>query len=160
MASRNRTVLSIAGIVLAVVSLAGAAIAVSVAGQGMIEIEVREEGGADIKFAVPASFVLVALPFLPSEAFEELPAEAVRKMGVLRAIGDDLADTPDFTVVEAESARERVLVRKAGRRLVVEVRDGGDFVHVSVPLAVVDKVAKRIEKGLGGDGRRAIPTRS
>ncbi|MFH1278153.1 MAG: hypothetical protein ABIK65_07220 [Candidatus Eisenbacteria bacterium] len=147
MTRRNRTILWIAVAVLAAVSLTGAAIATSIAGRGMIEVEVREACGTDVRFSVPVSFLLLALPFMPSEAYEGMPPEAVRYMGAVRIVGDELEKMPDFTMVEVESPGHRVLVRKLGKRLVVDVDDGGDVVHVSIPIGAVERVAKRIEKG-------------
>ena len=104
MTKRNKTVLWIAVAALAVVSVAGAAIATSVAGGGMIDIEVREAGGTDIKFSFPVSLVLMALQFAPDEAFDEIPDEALRYMPVARTIGRELGSAPDFTMVEVESS--------------------------------------------------------
>lgn len=147
MTNRNKRILLVAVVMLAVVSVCGAAIATSLGGTGMIDVQVRERGGQNVSVHVPVSVVLLALQFAPRCAFGDVPDEAFRYAGAARVLTDRLGELPDFTMVEVDGADEHVRVRKAGDRLVVDIDNTDETVHVSLPLRVVEKVAKKLETG-------------
>jgi hypothetical protein len=146
MKRRDKTVLWIAVVLVAAISIGGAAIATTLTGAGSIDIDIDDDGSR-IKMSLPASVVFVALQLMPDSALEEIPEEAVKYAGLARAVSKELRDLPDFTLVEVEGRHEHVIVQKRGDRLVVDVEDRESVVHVSFPIQIVDKVAKKIEKG-------------
>ena len=55
-----------------------------------------------------------------------------------------LEEMPDATLVEVEDGRERVLIVKEGRKLIVEVEEPGTSVRVALPTHGVRRVASRL----------------
>ncbi len=149
MSRRDRITLAVVIVAVAVVSLVGAAIAATLTDSGVIVVNIREGAReeTDIRIALPAGPVLMAMHFVPNCCFDEVPAEALRYMGVARELCDVLSEQPDFTLVEVEGRGETVLVRKEGKNLVVRVDEDDTSIFVSVPLGAVEKVAKKLEKG-------------
>lgn len=149
MTRRDRITLSVVIVVVAVVSLVGAAIAATLTNNGTIVVNVREGGGEEtnIRIVMPVGPILMAVQMVPNSCFDEVPAEALRYMGVARELCDVLAEQPDFTLVEVQGCDETVLVRKEGNNLVIHVDEDETSVYVSVPLGAVEKVAKKLEKG-------------
>jgi hypothetical protein len=138
--------------------LAALALAVPTAGTAAllsadyVIVDVHEHGksGVHLTVPVPISLVQTALTLAPEDARRvELPPEAVEHAAAARALVDELRRQPDFELVRVEERDERVLVRKEGDELRVDV-DGarGETVHVRLPLRAASEMLSRL------DGRR------
>ncbi len=140
------------------IKVAALALAVPVAGTAallsadyvIVDVHERKPQGMHLTLPVPISLVQTALSFAPDEARRvELPREAARHMPLARRFVEELRSQPDFELVRVEEQDEKVLVRKVGDALEIDV-DGrrGEDVHVRLPLAAAAEIFAQV------DGRR------
>jgi hypothetical protein len=137
--------------------LALAALAVPVVGVGLLAsadyaiVDVREKraGGHHFVVPVPLALARMALRFAPDEARAvELPPEAIEHLPLASRALDVLAPLPDFDLVQVEEPGQRVLVRKAGDKLVVDVHGRRDEdVHVELPIEAARDLLRTLDGG-------------
>jgi hypothetical protein len=133
--------------------LAAAGVATILAGsfvlsQGMIRVSVDEHrsGGDHIHLMVPGAIVPAALAFVPArEIGRHMPLEARRHLPVVQAALQELSRLPDCTLVEVDSRDEHVRIRIQDGRVVIDVNDGEDEVHVTMPLSTARSVLRKVE---------------
>jgi hypothetical protein len=145
MKRRDRIVLLVAIGVVALIGVVGGVIAATLSGMGTIDVEVHNCEGTQISVHVPAAFVVGALHLAEEPILEEVPAEAYRYLDLLGAVCSNLAEQPDFRMVEVQDGDEAVVIEKRGRDLVVHVLTDEEFVKVSVPLGAVERIAKSLQ---------------
>jgi len=124
----------------------GVALAVTVHQAGVIAIDIRchGNGGSEIhNLRIPGFLVNQALEFIPDRALRQAHREMARLHPMMREAFRTLRKLPDFELVRVESADEQVRIVKRGRDLVIDVEDDRETVHLTVPLATLDKVATR-----------------
>ena len=120
---------------------------------GMIVVDVSEGGpdGNDIHIRIPAALVQAGLGVVPDEVLAEMAADMGEDFEVVgplvRAVHDELSNSPDFVIIDVRDHDEHVRIAKRGEKIVVDVSDGCDRVRVVLPLRMVDMVLGRIEKG-------------
>ena len=110
----------------------------SVAATGVVVVDVREaKGGSHIVVPVPLALAQVAAAFVPEEKMRlHMGAEAERYLPVAREVLTALAAAPDGELVRVEERDEKVVIRKEGGLLRINVDDRGEHVSVQVPIAV------------------------
>lgn len=116
---------------------------------GTIEVYINEAGphGDNISLKFPGVLAQAALTFIPSSAFCcDMDEEELAWFEVAAAAASFLDRMPDATLVEVEGEDgESVFIRKKGANLVIDVKDRGDEVHVSVPLPTVRAAARKFK---------------
>jgi hypothetical protein len=150
--SRATRLALVVGLSLAViVAVAVGATAAAVYRAGSITVDVRSEDGTDLSIAVPAGLADLVITLVPLAPLREYAVEAEPLTEELWEVWQaierpcrELAEAPDFTIVEISGPGERVLVRKQGRRLVTDITTEGERIHVVVPLRTVQRVLKRL----------------
>ncbi len=149
MTKRNRNALVIVTICLVIIGVWAGSIAASLtsAGEILVHVDSKSSMGDNISIRIPAAAVAGILGFLPNAVFYEATEECGEYMPLVRGVCEELANLPDFTLVEVESRHEMVLIRKIGNSLHIDVEDHDETVQVSIPLGIVEKVARKIEKG-------------
>lgn len=149
MTNRNRNALIIAGIIVLVIGVWAGSIAASLSAAGVIEVNVegKHSTGDQVNIRIPAATVMGLLAILPNAVFYEATDECGQYMPLVREVCEELGNLPDFTLVEVEGRHESVLIRKQGDVLRIDVDEYDETVHISIPLNIVGKVAKKIEKG-------------
>jgi hypothetical protein len=94
----------------------------------------------------PGSIVPFGLKLAPAHDLKEHMRDSRQWMPVVHAALDALEKSPDGVFVEVEAPDQHVRVQKSWGRLVVDVDDPGEEVHVAVPLRVVRHVLSEIEE--------------
>jgi hypothetical protein len=114
------------------VLVAGAALS----SEGFIHVKVHEkqQGGTNVNLVVPAALVPVALKFVPDHHLTVASEDLGPYLPIIDAAVPALVECPDGVLVEVRDNDEHVLITKSGGSLVIDVNDGADTVHVSVPL--------------------------
>jgi hypothetical protein len=112
--------------------------------EGVIRVSVDEDrqNGDHVHVIVPAVIVPAAMRFVPERDLDRAAREAGRYMPVLEALSKELSRLPDFELVSVDSLEEHVRVRTEGRRLVIDVREPGETVHVACPLSTLRHIAE------------------
>ena len=117
--------------------------------QGLIRVSVHEKraGGEHIRLAVPGAIVPLALAFVPArEIGRRLPPEARQHLPVVEAALGELQKLPDCTLVQVDGPGEHVRIRVQDHRMVVDVDDHEDEVHITLPLSSLHSVMAKIER--------------
>jgi hypothetical protein len=114
--------------------------------EGVIRVSVDEDrqNGGHVHMIVPAVIVPAAMRFVPERDLDRAAREAGPYMPVLEALSKELSRLPDFELVSVDSPEEHVRIRTEGRRLVIDVREPGEAVHVSCPLATLRHLAENL----------------
>ena len=144
-------VFALVGATLTVAAGVGIATA-SIATAGTIAVEVQEHRGGNVSVHVPAGLVSLALFFVPDHvvdrAVDELDHNAYRQVEAyvpaIRSAWTELAEAPDFVVVEIESSSDHVRVEKRDGRILVSVASDDADIHVSFPLSTVERLLRKI----------------
>lgn len=115
-----------------------------------LHVSVDEEDGAKVKVNLPLALVDKALAMVPDEHVRDgrvVLDDVEWTVPELRALWQEIANSPDMTFVTVEDDGENVRVWKENGYLMVQVREDGDdsTVDVRVPGTVVDAL-------LSGDG--------
>jgi len=118
--------------VMSTVLVAGAALC----SEGFIHVKVHEKqpGGTHLNLIVPAALVPATLSFVPKQHLAHASHDLRQYLPIIDAAVPALEDCPDGVLVEVRDPGEHVLITKSGWSVVVDVNDGDDEVHVSVPL--------------------------
>ena len=118
---------------------------------GTVYISVEEKGsdGFSISIPVPVNLASTALSFIPEDELEEIREEIGPWMPVVEVVLAELARCPDGPLVEVENDRETVTIVKQGGKLVIDVDNRRETVHLSVPIRGVEKLVRQ----LGGSNR-------
>jgi hypothetical protein len=124
-----------------------AAVAFS-AGSVHIYVLEKKPGGDHVNLLVPASLVPLGVRFMPAAERQRVARRMEPWLPALRAAGRELARAPDCVLVEVESPRERVQIRKLGRSLLVHVDSEEETVRLSFPLKLVTRLADEFENSL------------
>jgi hypothetical protein len=115
---------------------------------GVLRVQVDDEaGGRHVHFWAPAAIVPMAMHVVPRYHFDHIPPEARRLMPTLRALSKELEKYPnaEFVEVGGISRDQHVNIRTQDRRLVIDVEQPGESVHIACPLAMVRDVADVLE---------------
>lgn len=129
--------------------VAGIALAASAAGRaggGTVRIAVQEQGGDDIRIAVPGFVVGLALALVPDDALAGSLNDARPWLEIARVAVAELGTAGDVTLVSVVRREERVTIRTEGGVLVVEVDEHGDRVRIELPLGTVERVVRRLDR--------------
>lgn len=114
---------------------------------GTVAIEVREEGGDNISLKIPGAIFQVALALTPKTTFScDADDDVDVWFDVVRIVSREMTRMPDATFVEVDGdGGEHVTVTKKGPNLLIDVRDGSDRVHISVPFSIVKTAAGKFQ---------------
>jgi len=143
----NRGMSTVAACALALTGSAALAGGAAVYHHGLIRVHVDEKrpGGDRVNILVPGAIVPAVLAFVPDSKLEKVEKKIRVMMPVLRIVVDELERYPDTVFVEVKDKREYVRVAVEGGSLTVTVDSPREDVRVTVPLATVRSVARRIE---------------
>lgn len=133
-----------------VTALALASLLVTVAGYvahtgiATVSVENASPDGGRILVPVPMAVAHVALAAMPDEELEELRREVGPYAPVLVTLAEELEDTPDCVLVEVIDHHNRVVIRKEGRKLRIDVTSGAERVRVKVPIRSLSRITEQV----------------
>jgi hypothetical protein len=153
--SKLALVLAVTLFLAAVAGIALAATAAGRAGGGTVRIAVHEQGGDDIRIAVPGFVVGLALALAPDDALAGSLKDARPWLEIARVAVAELGDAGDFTLVSVVKREERVTIRTEGGVLVVDVNEHGNQVRIEMPLRTVERVVRRLDRAAERASARA-----
>jgi hypothetical protein len=115
---------------------------------GMISVNVREKhpGGHHIWFAVPGAIVPYGMKLAPAHELRHGMRNAREWVPVVTAALDGLEKSPDGVFVEVDTPSEHVRVQKSWGRILVDVNDPNEEVHVAVPVKVMRHALREMEE--------------
>lgn len=114
--------------------------------QGVLRIDVDESrrGGSHIHLWMPAAVVPSVMHLIPSDAMKGMDERAREFMPLVHSVAKELERYPEAEFMEIQDGPQHAHVRTHNGRLLIDVDEPGDHVHVAVPLATVDDVATQL----------------
>jgi hypothetical protein len=106
---------------------------------GIAQVQVDDHTGTHVHIWAPAAIVPIALHVIPKRELHKFPHEAQQFIPALRVLAKELEKYPNAEFVEVgdRDSETHVRVRTIGSKIVVDVVDHEDNVHVVCPLAMV-----------------------
>jgi len=114
--------------------------------EGLIRIDVDEfhANGSHAHFWVPAAAVPMTLRFVPKEYLRNAGEKIQPWMPTVRALIKELKKFPDADLVEVRDSRSRVRVRTRNGKLLIDVNDPAEKVHIACPLETMEDAASEL----------------
>ena len=107
---------------------------------GIAQVQVDDNHGTHVHIWAPAAIVPIAMHVVPKREFHKFPHEAQQSIPILRVLAKELANYPNSEFVEVRDSDTHVRVRTVGSKVVVDVTDPENKVHVACPLAMLQDV--------------------
>jgi hypothetical protein len=106
---------------------------------GIAQVQVDDHSGTHVHIWAPAALVPMALHIVPNRELRKFPHEAQQFIPTLRVLTKELEKYPNTEFVEVgdRNSETHVRVRTVGSKIVVDVVDRENNVHVVCPLAMV-----------------------
>ena len=114
---------------------------------GVMRVDVDEDhsGGHHVHVWAPAAIVPIAMHVVPNRHLEHAAVQIGPWLPTIRALSKELKKYPEAELVEVESADQHVRIRTHFGKLLIDVTDSRETVHVACPLAVIDDVSSQLE---------------
>jgi hypothetical protein len=113
--------------------------------EGVMRVDEDHHDGRHVHVWVPAAIVPMAMHVIPSRHFGPAAANIGPWLPMLRALTKELKRYPETELVEVEDSRQHVHIRTHQGKLLIDVTNPGEDVHVACPLAMLEDVANQLE---------------
>jgi hypothetical protein len=113
--------------------------------EGVMRVDEDHFDGRHVHVWVPAAIVPMAMHVVPSRHLSRAAAQAGPWLPTLRALTKELRKYPDAELVEIEDGNQYVRVRTRNGKLLIDVNEPGETVHVACPLAMIEDVSRQLE---------------
>jgi hypothetical protein len=118
--------------------------------EGVMRVNEDNDYGKHVHVWVPAALVPMAMRVVPSRHFDHAMSHAGPWLPTLRALTKELKRFPEAELVEVRNFHQQVHVRTHQGKLLIDVSEPGQTVHVSCPLAMMEDVAGVLESKVPG----------
>jgi hypothetical protein len=113
--------------------------------EGVMRVDEDHYDGRRVHVWVPAAIVPMAMHLIPSRHFDRAAAQAGPWLPTLHALTKELKKYPEAELVEVEDGRQHVRIRTHQGKLLIDVTEPGEDVHVACPLAMIQDIASQLE---------------
>src|SRR5258708_5500330 len=113
--------------------------------EGVMRVDEDRHDGKHVHVWVPAAVVPMALHFVPSRHFDRALDDVGPWLPTLRQLTKELKRYPEAEFVEVQDSRQHVRIRTHQGKLLIDVTDPGETVHVACPLVMMEDVARELE---------------
>jgi hypothetical protein len=118
---------------------------------GIAQVQVDDNHGTHIHIWAPAAIVPMAMHVAPlamrvapNHQMHKFPHEAEQAIPILRVLAKELENYPNTEFVEVRDSDTHVRVRTVGAKVVVDVVEPENKVHVVCPLAMIQDVVESL----------------
>ncbi|MCU1243948.1 MAG: hypothetical protein JWO71_4674 [Candidatus Acidoferrum typicum] len=118
--------------------------------EGVMRVDEDQFDGRHVHVWVPAAIVPIAMHVVPSRHLRHAAAQAGPWLPTLRALTKELRKYPDADLVEVGDANEYVRIRTKNGKLLIDINEPGETVHVACPLAMIEDVSRQLEAQASG----------
>jgi hypothetical protein len=112
--------------------------------EGVMRVDEDHSDGRHVHVWFPAAIVPIAMHVVPSRHLEHAAAQAGPWLPTLRALTKELKRYPEAELVEVEDANQHVRIRTHQGKLLIDVTEPGETVHVACPLSMMEDVASEL----------------
>ena len=113
--------------------------------EGVMRVDEDHMDGRHVHVWVPAAIVPMAMHVIPSRHFKHDAAQAGPWLPTLRALTKELKKYPEAELVEVKDANQHVRIRTHQGKLLIDVTEPGETVHLACPLAMIEDVTRELE---------------
>lgn len=113
--------------------------------EGVMRVDEDSSDGRHVHIWVPAAIVPMAMHVVPRHNFDHALAQAGPWLPTLRALTKELKRYPEANLVDVEDGRQHVRIRTHQGKLLIDVSEPGEDVHVACPLAMIEDVGSELE---------------
>ena len=113
--------------------------------EGVMRVEEDHFDGNSTHVWVPAALVPMALHLVPERHLQHAVADVAPWLPTLRALTKELEQYPEVQFVDIEDNHQHVRVRTHQGKLLIDVTEPGETVHVSCPLTMMEDVASELQ---------------
>jgi hypothetical protein len=124
---------------------------------GIAQVQVDDNHGTHVHIWAPAAIVPMAMHVVPARELHKFPHEAQQAIPILRVLSKELEKYPNTEFVEVRDSDTHVRVRTVGSKVVVDVVDPDNKVHVVCPLAMIQDVVESLSN-IKDDADDSAPT--
>ncbi len=137
------TIAAGAGTVCLAAAIAGGAFVYDL-GAVYVSVKEKKPGGEGVRLILPGAIAPMGVWLAPKDKLRKALKDAEPYLPALHAAAAELAACPDTTFIEVVGPQEEVYIAKEGSRLVIDVDDKNETVHISMPLETVRFVAAQL----------------
>jgi hypothetical protein len=112
---------------------------------GIAQVQVDDNHGTHVHIWAPAAIVPMAMHVIPKRELHKFPHDAQQAIPILRVLAKELGNYPNTEFVEVRDSDTHVVVRTVGSKVVVDVVDPENKVHVVCPLAMIQDVVNSLD---------------
>jgi hypothetical protein len=94
---------------------------------------------------VPAAIVPIAMHVVPSRHLSHATAQISPWLPTIKALTKELKRYPDAEFVDVQDANDHVRIRTRNGKLLIDVTERDETVHVTCPLAMIEDVSRQLE---------------
>jgi hypothetical protein len=113
--------------------------------EGVMRVDEDNSDGQHVHVWVPAAIVPMAMHVIPDRHFEHAIAQAGPWLPTLRALIKELKSYPEAELVDVEDGRQHVRIRTHQGKLLIDVTEPDENVHVACPLAMIEHVVSELD---------------
>jgi hypothetical protein len=118
--------------------------------EGVMRVDEDHGDGRRVHVWVPAALVPLAMHAVPKRYLEHAAGQAGPWLPTMRALTKELKKYPEVELVEVLDSNGHVRVRTHDGKLLIDVDEPGDQVHVACPLGMLEDVARELENDAPG----------
>jgi hypothetical protein len=118
--------------------------------EGVMRVDEDRHNGRHVHVWVPAAIVPMALHFVPSRHFERALEDAGPWLPTVRVLTKELKRYPESDFVEVQGGRQQVRIRTHQGKLLIDVTEPDETVHVACPLVMMEDIARELESKAPG----------
>jgi hypothetical protein len=113
---------------------------------GVVNVEVEQHGadGTNVHVWAPAAVVPMVLHFVPDQKLGEAHEKIAEFMPTIRALTKELKKLPDAELVDVRDGKDHVRVSVHNGKVIVDVKNPEERVHVACPLAMIGDVTSEL----------------
>src|SRR5262245_16775250 len=100
--------------------------------------------GKRVFVPVPVGLVNFGLNMVPGEILRQVRDDLGPHRKIVQSLADELENIPDTDFVEVQGQRERVLISKSGRNLIIDVQTPDETVYVSFPIRATGNIVAKL----------------
>ena len=113
--------------------------------EGVMRVDEDHSNGRHVHVWLPAAIVPMALYVIPGRHFAHAASQAGPWLPTVRALTKELKKYPEAELVEVEDANQHVHIRTHHGKLLIDVTNSDETVHVACPLAMIEDVSRELE---------------
>ena|SRR5256885_1841774 len=113
---------------------------------GVVNVEVEQHGvdGTNVHVWAPAAVVPMVLHFVPDQKLGEAHQRLAEFLPTIRMLTKELKKYPDAEFVDVRDGKDHVRVSVHNGKVIVDVKNPEERVHVACPLAMIEDVASEL----------------